>query len=238
MRERRRYGGYIVHLGIVLMFLGFAGEGFKIDQQVLLKLGRGSHRPPLHGAQQRRQGHRRRAEADGDRAHRGHRGRQGPRHDVPGAVVLPEARAAADHRGRHPALGGRGPVPGHAGVRVERPVDEPAGRHQSPRQLDLGGVRHARASGPASRCCRSGRSRSPWAAFRPRRASPRFESAGVEDGAQADRQATPTCRGGTTAPGGAAARRRRPASGRGTCCSLRRRSPWRPASSPRGARPR
>ena len=38
-RERRRYGGYIVHLGIVLMFLGFAGEGFKIDQQVLLKAG-------------------------------------------------------------------------------------------------------------------------------------------------------------------------------------------------------
>jgi cytochrome c-type biogenesis protein CcmF len=39
MRERRRYGGYIVHLGIVLMYLGFAGEGFKVDQQVLLKLG-------------------------------------------------------------------------------------------------------------------------------------------------------------------------------------------------------
>ena len=39
MRERRRYGGYIVHLGIVLMYLGFAGEGFKTDQQVLLKLG-------------------------------------------------------------------------------------------------------------------------------------------------------------------------------------------------------
>ena len=38
-RERRRYGGYIVHLGIVLMYLGFAGEGFKTDQQVLLKLG-------------------------------------------------------------------------------------------------------------------------------------------------------------------------------------------------------
>ncbi len=42
MRERRRYGGYIVHLGIVLMFLGFAGEGFKTDQQVLLKLGEGT----------------------------------------------------------------------------------------------------------------------------------------------------------------------------------------------------
>ncbi len=39
MREQRRYGGYIVHLGIVLMFLGFAGEGFKVDQQLLLKLG-------------------------------------------------------------------------------------------------------------------------------------------------------------------------------------------------------
>jgi cytochrome c-type biogenesis protein CcmF len=39
MRERRRYGGYVVHLGIVLMYLGFAGEGFKTDQQVLLKLG-------------------------------------------------------------------------------------------------------------------------------------------------------------------------------------------------------
>jgi cytochrome c-type biogenesis protein CcmF len=39
MRERRRYGGYIVHLGVVLMYLGFAGEGFKTDQQLLLKLG-------------------------------------------------------------------------------------------------------------------------------------------------------------------------------------------------------
>ena len=38
-RSRRRYGGYIVHLGIVLMFLGFAGEGFKQEEQVLLKLG-------------------------------------------------------------------------------------------------------------------------------------------------------------------------------------------------------
>ncbi|MEW6319939.1 MAG: cytochrome c-type biogenesis CcmF C-terminal domain-containing protein [Acidobacteriota bacterium] len=38
-RNKRRYGGYIVHLGIVLMFLGFAGEGFSVDQQVLLKPG-------------------------------------------------------------------------------------------------------------------------------------------------------------------------------------------------------
>ncbi len=38
-RSHRRYGGYIVHVGIVLMFLGFAGEGFKQEEQVLLKPG-------------------------------------------------------------------------------------------------------------------------------------------------------------------------------------------------------
>jgi cytochrome c-type biogenesis protein CcmF len=38
-RSKRRYGGYIVHLGIVLMFLGFAGEGFKLEEQVVLSPG-------------------------------------------------------------------------------------------------------------------------------------------------------------------------------------------------------
>ncbi|MPY89927.1 MAG: heme lyase CcmF/NrfE family subunit [Luteitalea sp.] len=38
-RNHRRYGGYIVHLGIVLMFLGFAGNGLKQEEQVLLKPG-------------------------------------------------------------------------------------------------------------------------------------------------------------------------------------------------------
>jgi cytochrome c-type biogenesis protein CcmF len=38
-RSRRRYGGYIVHVGIVLMFVGFAGQGFKQDEQMLLKPG-------------------------------------------------------------------------------------------------------------------------------------------------------------------------------------------------------
>ncbi|HEX5475536.1 MAG TPA: cytochrome c-type biogenesis CcmF C-terminal domain-containing protein [Vicinamibacterales bacterium] len=38
-RSRRRYGGYIVHLGIVLMFLGFAGQDFKRQETVLLKPG-------------------------------------------------------------------------------------------------------------------------------------------------------------------------------------------------------
>jgi cytochrome c-type biogenesis protein CcmF len=38
-RNKRRYGGYIVHVGIVLIFFGFAGEGFKQSEQVLLKPG-------------------------------------------------------------------------------------------------------------------------------------------------------------------------------------------------------
>ena len=28
-RNTRRYGGYIVHMGIVLMFIGFTGQAFK-----------------------------------------------------------------------------------------------------------------------------------------------------------------------------------------------------------------
>src|SRR6188768_333317 len=38
-RSKRRYGGYIVHVGIALMFLGFAGEGFKQEGEALLKPG-------------------------------------------------------------------------------------------------------------------------------------------------------------------------------------------------------
>ena len=38
-RNKRRYGGYIVHLGIVLIFFGFAGEGYKLDKQILMKPG-------------------------------------------------------------------------------------------------------------------------------------------------------------------------------------------------------
>ena len=38
-RNKRRYGGYIVHLGVVLIFFGFAGDGFKQEEQVLLKPG-------------------------------------------------------------------------------------------------------------------------------------------------------------------------------------------------------
>src|SRR6202521_130208 len=35
-RNKRRYGGYIVHIGIVLIFLGFAGKAFEVKEQVRL----------------------------------------------------------------------------------------------------------------------------------------------------------------------------------------------------------
>src|SRR3954452_9881141 len=38
-KNKRRYGGYIVHVGIVLICFGFAGNARKLDEQVLLKLG-------------------------------------------------------------------------------------------------------------------------------------------------------------------------------------------------------
>jgi cytochrome c-type biogenesis protein CcmF len=36
---RRRYGGYIVHLGIVLMFLGFTGKSWTVDREISMKQG-------------------------------------------------------------------------------------------------------------------------------------------------------------------------------------------------------
>jgi cytochrome c-type biogenesis protein CcmF len=41
-RNKRRYGGYIVHIGIVLIFFGFAGEGFKQEEEVVLRPGQQS----------------------------------------------------------------------------------------------------------------------------------------------------------------------------------------------------
>ena len=38
-RNRRRYGGYIVHIGIVLLFVAFAGMAFKTETQATLRPG-------------------------------------------------------------------------------------------------------------------------------------------------------------------------------------------------------
>lgn len=39
LRNKRRYGGYLVHLGIVLMFFGFAGQTFQSENEVTLQRG-------------------------------------------------------------------------------------------------------------------------------------------------------------------------------------------------------
>jgi cytochrome c-type biogenesis protein CcmF len=36
-RARRRYGGYVVHMGIVLMFVGFAGAAYDYEQEAALR---------------------------------------------------------------------------------------------------------------------------------------------------------------------------------------------------------
>src|SRR5579884_1158439 len=38
-RNTRRYGGYIVHIGIVIIFIGITGQAFNIDQNAELRMG-------------------------------------------------------------------------------------------------------------------------------------------------------------------------------------------------------
>ncbi len=39
LRNRRRYGGYIVHLGVVLIVIGLAGGAFRVERQAMLPEG-------------------------------------------------------------------------------------------------------------------------------------------------------------------------------------------------------
>ncbi len=39
LRNRRRYGGYVVHLGVILIVIGLAGAAFRTESQELLGLG-------------------------------------------------------------------------------------------------------------------------------------------------------------------------------------------------------
>jgi cytochrome c-type biogenesis protein CcmF len=38
-KSRRRYGGYIVHMGVGLMFLGFCGRSWEIEQEASMQVG-------------------------------------------------------------------------------------------------------------------------------------------------------------------------------------------------------
>ena len=58
MRERRRYGGYIVHLGIVLMYPRVRRRGLQDRSADAAEARPGGDRPAVHGEEQRREGHR------------------------------------------------------------------------------------------------------------------------------------------------------------------------------------
>ena len=144
-RNRRRYGGFVVHAGIVLIFLGFAGEGFSRDQQLLLKPGQeqtvGEYTIHLDairvtddGQKQMVTGHITREEPR----------RRGDRADAAGEVVLPQARGRADDRSRDPPIVRRRPLHRDAGVRDRRADGERRSAHQPARELGLVRLRHSR----------------------------------------------------------------------------------------------
>ena len=157
-RNKRRYGGYIVHVGIVLMFLGFAGNGYKRDEQVLLKPGQQATVGAVHGPQRRRQGDRRRPEADDHRrtsrcSRTASRSTRCTRRSGPSAST----RRSRRPRWRFAARSAEDLYVVLAGVR-------PGGRRR--RACRSSSTRWSTGSGsasacwrsaPASRCCRSAR---------------------------------------------------------------------------------
>ncbi len=142
-RNKRRYGGYIVHIGIVLMFIGFAGGAYKIDQQTALKLGDkitvGRYTIRNDGIKVNDDGQRQMTTAYLSVFEK----RQADRLDVSGAVGVPEARRHADDRSGDSPRVWRRPLRRDA---VQRSGDGGvAGRtardhHQPARRLDLAGV--------------------------------------------------------------------------------------------------
>ena len=142
-RSRRRYGGYIVHLGIVLMFLGFAGQGFKQSEEVLLRPGQqttvgsftirhdaltvtsDAQKQMITGAVS--------VFEDGKRV-----GDDGARE-----VVLQQARAGADDRSRDPPRARAGPLYRARRLRRIHAGGDLRGHDQSAGGLDLAGLRRA-----------------------------------------------------------------------------------------------
>ena len=145
-RNKRRYGGYIVHLGIVLIFLGFAGNGYKKDEQVLLKPGQEATVGRFTRAPRRAavtdDGQKQMITAHIDRV----RGRQADRHDVSGEVVLPQARGRADDRGRDPPRASpKISTSCSPAFDLQDADGQPADRREPAGQLDLARVRRAGA---------------------------------------------------------------------------------------------
>ena len=154
-KNKRRYGGYIVHVGIVLICFGFAGNARKLDEQVLLKPGQettiGRYTIKSNGVKVVDDGQKQMTTA----LPGGVRRRQRDRRSLSGEVGVSPPRAGADHRGRDPPDAGGGSLRRARRLRPRRPVDDAAAGRQSAGQLDLVRLRRSWRSAPASRCCRS-----------------------------------------------------------------------------------
>ena len=59
-RNTRRYGGYLVHMGIVLMFIGFTGAAFDLKDVKEMNVGDTLDTGPLRSESHGRQGRRKR----------------------------------------------------------------------------------------------------------------------------------------------------------------------------------
>ena len=179
-RNKRRYGGYIVHLGIVLMFLGFAGEGMSRDEQLLLKPGEeatvGDYTLHLDALRVTDDGQKQMVTAHITRA----RTRTGS--DL--GKMYPAKWYFRKHEDQPTTEVGdpphvrRRPLHRDAGLRDAGSDRQRRGAHQPAGELDLVRVRHPRDRHRRSRCCRSARSVSRWRACRPKR-PPRRCCAGV-----------------------------------------------------------
>ena len=161
-RSRRRYGGYIVHLGIVLMFLGFAGKRLRARRdRSLLKPGQQvERRRPTPCTYQRADGHRGRPEADGHgrpRASRGTASRS--------AACIRRAGSSADARTSRRPKSRCGAAFADdlylvlAGYDVEPPDSDASGAQSIRSSTGSGSASASWSSARSSRSCRSARSR-------------------------------------------------------------------------------
>ena len=173
-RNKRRYGGYIVHVGIVLMFLASPARASSSDEQVLLKPGQqidasAATRCGIDALKVTDDGQKQMITAhitvfeDGKRDRRRCTRRAGSS----------ASTRRADHRGRDPPDVRRGPLPRAADVRRRGPDGEPARSSSTRWSTGSGSASASWRSAPASRCCRSARSRSRWRSSRRPRRRPR-----------------------------------------------------------------
>ena len=141
--SRRRYGGYVVHFGIVLMFIGFTGQSWNVDRETSLSPGQ-SYSVAGYTLTYTREhmevdNNKRMVFAEVEVAKHGHDHHQA----VAREVHLQEATRLADDRGRD-----RAPLRGrrvhhrrlHQSTDEGRRIPDPP---QPPRQLDLDRVHRA-----------------------------------------------------------------------------------------------